>query len=492
MQAHEVTQADFNLHFDSLAALALRPPISSDTQWFQSGIKDGQLITVVFQLKSISENNDPRRTFTPSPDAPQLPDWINPRAETQAYTLDYSRTRQVGSTDPKPIQRPMPRARPIGKTTSTIAELTKPEMGVPLTLGRVCLRFMSITPDLESVNRVVSTYVNAATDPIVANTDPKESAKFGEASATRILKLTTDPDTAQLPDTTPAHIETIASLDATNPHHSALLHSVAEQMGEALIGEGPFGQSQRTRLRLQRSAIDLVRRLEEQGLLSDSWWANYGIMAGAVNLDRGLLATAHAKIAADQGAEVLKHINPDAVQTMLKHYIGNVLKHYAEDDTRDVAMVKRFIEVLCGPYGAADPNKVLVAARAMESSSQNPRTFKDMRDLGDALLLLLKCTRKGDDQQQAEQFEQDILHVEIIDILHHATRDERTKRISERMAARWLHERFLGATPADLKDIARKYADGTSPLAVRAQWRARRGGGIQAWKSAKRGYGYFS
>lgn len=291
------TPAEFDLHFNALAYRATHPPVHVDTQWFQISevAKTGELRTSVYQLTDIGDTTG--RQFEPTPETP-LPDWLVASAD-MTYTLRYNRQQRTGLADPTAPQ-PITRKR-YGRKVGSIIDILSPGLVRQLTIGRACLYFSQIAPDFASVNTVIRTYSDIARTAMSEALDDNESTDLGRHAATRGLNLIAAPSNAESLDAAQSFTGVLAHLDTSNPHHSALLYGVRENVGQAITGsELSHGRTKSTVTPVMRqAAIGLARQMEEKGLLNAQWWAQYGIREGAVHRDMELLATAYEKIAGE-------------------------------------------------------------------------------------------------------------------------------------------------------------------------------------------------
>jgi hypothetical protein len=182
-------------------------------------------------------------------------------------------------------------------------------------------------------------------------------------------------------------------------------------------------------------------------------------------------------LAGGNGETLLANFPAENSQALIKSYITELINRYAQDDTRDRAVMRRLQQTVIDGRGVADlaqlitvANGIIKGQNEMREPEEEPQPLLDrqsMFSVGDALLIVLEQTRplSATDDEWSALFEQDVQHAEIIDTLHVLTRKDR----SEAMRLTSVFLRYPLASDQTIVDIRGQLTTGAAPATVRVQ-----------------------
>jgi hypothetical protein len=287
------------------------------------------------------------------------------------------------------------------------------------------------------------TYVQWATPDKIEETSG-DNTRIGSHSMARSLLIATVQN-APYTDAS-AYIELLADLDRhNNPNHAAVHRAVVDVLGTVVTNEGslPFPTTQKY-LPVE-AARDAAFVLDEHQILDNQWWIGYGIASGGVFTINGFLPRLHKKLASKEAAQELGGFVPSNALSYVKTYVAKLIDAYTYDSTRDRDFMGKVKTVVDDKRGGVDLAQLIaigngIAKGKNASAAPGEALFarydeRDMRNVGDALLLLLDRSRLPSTEAtvQTAQFDQDMLHVEIVDMLHMGLRRPRSEALRRRL-----------------------------------------------------------
>ena len=348
------------------------------------------------------------------------------------------------------------------------------------TMGRLCIRAANLAPSLESLGRVVQAYVDTMDHKQEAIGD---DSRMSKAVVYNGLELVIEGGESFR--TNPNLLTALAPVDAANQRHMRLWASFSESLGQFLIEEVPTKWTDEKKALTQAAALDAIQELEARGLLDDRWWISFGIYARGAIKHPALLPTVYEKLLAGDSEELIPHIKAGTAQALTRGYISELLDSYARDRQRSQVTdgdPKRNIDKIreTAQRGQRSPGTIGISTilTIAKNIAGGKRIFdsESMLGLGDALLLVLERTRSSDPEVAAQQFNQDVMHIEIIDILHHVTRERKAAMRREEITLDGLQRRYPYASAEELETIRGELTAGVPPATIRARYRGRHSG----------------
>ncbi|HSX29316.1 MAG TPA: hypothetical protein VLE73_02020 [Candidatus Saccharimonadales bacterium] len=475
-QSHESGLSPaFDHHFSALLELATwNEATGGDNAWFMLADHplhiQSRLATKTWKLTEAIQGEH-AATYVPAPGIPQ-PDWLQTGLE--ARTLRYAVTELLD--EPPTTTGRVTAVRGFGGNirTTNIPELQNPHIR-PATIGRVCVRGCTVAQTHTELAFLTNTYANWATAYKV--TDTPDGDHVGRHSMSRSLLIAHTQNTYS---TAAPYAEALASLDLSNPHHKALRRAAVDILGNSLLYEDPmpFG-SRNEKTGIPETANDAVSMLDEYGVLDGTWWVIRGISAGGIFTIPGFLEKVHDKLNNKQATETLKQFSPEDARSYVNTHVSKLLHTYAASEGRTQDVLKKVLKATADGRGMVDLSKLIgISNGIIRGKNQRLRPGetpletldpRNMRDVGDALLHILELTRSQDPALQQSQQEQDILHVEIIDMLHMALRDARSQLVTGRLSSVQL--RYPAANDEELRDIMGELKNGKPIMEVRTRYR---------------------
>ena len=260
------------------------------------------------------------------------------------------------------------------------------------------------------------------------------------------LDLAADPDT-----------QFFAALGHRFVHEkSGTLHTrnLALSVGKIVIGATSDFRRDQWIAPPDENVVRFVDALDKQIALPESFWVDSCIVAGGALFTKGLASLLVNRIRrAENGMASQLHIPSDRAETYTRAYITRVLRDYSEDCERNSINARKLLENMRPSLGADASIARLIEisnhvsarynqAKKLRPSDEGfraPLLAADFASASDALLRVLELTRGTEDQLRllqtdgdirAEQFEEDLMHSEIIAFL----RTGRTKGRNHRAA----------------------------------------------------------
>jgi hypothetical protein len=340
--------------------------------------------------------------------------------------------------------------------------------------------------------------------PIRAEGAMRDNARMGASSMQRSLTIARDQGlsyTAAEP-----YVDALLALDVENNSNHRTVHEIAElALRAALLGEREGkGVITRTYQSIpQPLTLEAVQVLEERELLSPNWWMGTAIASGGAIKAPELLPIVYEKLAGEYGAEIAETLPPISAQALIKSYIAELLNTYAADEGRDRIAATRIQKAVVDARGTADLMQLIAIAngimkhedRDLDPSLRRPLLNpRRMHSVGDALLIVLEKTRpsSASDDEWGTQFDQDVLHAEILDTLHARLEYGRTEALQEQITLNSMLLRYPLASPDTLATIRGELTAGTPPAQVRSRFKGRATRSISAWRAKAPGRGLLS
>ena len=491
--------SSFDDQFDRLLELAeLNEATGGNTAWFKSevpkGALPGQYRTETTRI--VEAHGYYGEVYNPGPGVAE-PDWMsNPGSRNIDITHEHT---VVDATADTPLVTGHINKIHPWNTQGEGWLVPLPGPFRPIQVGRVCVRWAWLADTHDRLGAVTQTYLDWM------QSDRKESAtgdnsRMASTSVVRSIRIAQEQGTSY--DDAGPYVDTLTRLDLENNKHHQEIREVAELAITSIVAGDTItrgGLRLGTKSVSQPLMTEVVQAFEERGLLTSAWWMGTAISAGVAIAVPPLRPMAYEKLAGENGADLLEYIDPKNSQAIIETYIATLFRAYAKDDTRDPKLMKRINEVLINGRGMVDLKGLIHAADVMiqkegatlESNRRRPGLDRNsMLCVGDALLVLLERTRlsSNSDEVWADQFEQDVEHAEMIDILHALLRHGRTEAIREES----LRLRYPLASDDTLTTIRGALTAGEPPARVRAQFRGRQGRTVSAWRARKPGTGLVS
>lgn len=181
-----------------------------------------------------------------------------------------------------------------------------------------------------------------------------------------------------------------------------------------------------------------ITAYDEAGLLYDEFWLDAGMRAGAAVINPDFLRLLHDKLSGEDSQKLFESVKDR--RALAETYITSVLKQYKTDPTRhggNIEKLLRDMQPLAGSFRNVDLYRMtslsnrlaprissMYESGTLESEVLATLDAEDITYASDAFLRLLLLThqRETDATLRATQFEQDILHAEIVALLIAGTR----------------------------------------------------------------------
>jgi hypothetical protein len=191
---------------------------------------------------------------------------------------------------------------------------------------------------------------------------------------------------------------------------------------------------------IAKTARDAAFTLEQYNALDARWWVDHGITAGGIFKVPDYLPIMHQKLATAEAEDRLSDFSLKDSASFVAAHVARLLEAYAQDETRDPTLLAKIKRAVIDRPGVANLSKLIAlgnqAAKGKYPEGQYPKlNTADQRDVGDALLLILERSIPADasEAQQAAQFEQDMQHVEVLEILREGLRPRRDEAMRRRI-----------------------------------------------------------
>lgn len=470
---------------------AMRATTGRDYAWSRaarthSGMAPGRYATTLFQIDAIQPlPGEPGEPYYPDPDVAE-PEWIEAGRGAQ---IAYAQTDFLPRRQPEVKQFERPKERLIGQSD------WRAPMGPhrPASVGRACVRWgwlADTLPDLALVGKKYSEWTQDGTNG--AGQSLRYSEYVGHLLVWRGLEIAA---TASYPPANPV-VEVFARL-GDNEAHRTVLEVARMALQGALLGEPPAkGAVNKDRGPLpQHVAVEATKVWEDRELLPLEWWIKTGIMKHSAISTPQLLPIVYQNLASAEYGDIARHL-PIEPHAMIKSYVAKLLETYGADEGRNHEALLKINKHVIEPNKEANlPKLIAIANGIMRQKDSNldvsqRRKLLDVRSMfsvGDALLIVLNAIRHGGTpDEQAMQFEQDVLQAEIIDVLHVALQEKRAQIVQKQMTTDSLRLRYPGAPDETLTTIMGELtAPGNSVASVRARFR-RGQQGVVFGRDAKR------
>lgn len=393
----------------------------------------------------------------------------------------------------------------------------------PARVGRACVRWSILVDTFQDLGTVVSTYL----DWMHAGRQEEaheSNARLGRRSMQRSLLLAVETDQSYV--AAAPYVDVLANnLDGDNPNHLAVLERIELALRNVVLGhpiekkEPPRmvrgvpqpptakSSSQSSQVIPVPLAMEAVKALDARDVLTPRWWMGTAIVSGGAITVPDLLPMVHEKLVGDEGAAIAAETPAISSQALIRSYIGSLLTACANDETRYRPNAVKFQRLIVSPSGAADlirlvhtANWILenevAAAESRPPKRIPPERLKEtsMFSIGDALLTILYHTRPEDASNEVwgAQFDQDVLHAEILDTLHARLSYGRTEALKGRMALDSLRLRYPFVDRQTLETIRGELTSGASPAVLRGQYRGSQGVTVSRWRLKTPGRGFLS
>lgn len=368
------------------------------------------------------------------------------------------------------------------------------------TVGRVCLGMCNMANTFEQLTEVVQTYFTwlgaTALAPARAG---HEGGSLGRASMARsfVLAQRGRPYSQASP-----YLQLIRELPEDAASSQSFRLSATTVLSDVVLGTGDYKPKPP---QMDESIIlQVIQEADASDLIDDAWWVGTGLLAGGVLKVPGLLPIVHEKLTGKDGPDTVENFPGDLTRQSLELYITALFDaHLDPQSSRRIPLLRGIRKRIAkagavvdlrelineGNRIAEDRNKTAEPGEHMPQLDPN-----DLRSVGDALLRILTITRSRTitPGERAAQFDQDILHVEVVDTLHSLLRGRGTQAIVQNIDS--LHARYPQSTTDELTDMMGQINAGVSPSRVRAWWRARRRAAsqVKAQSATKPGSGIVS
>ncbi len=247
-------------------------------------------------------------------------------------------------------------------------------------------------------------------------------------------------------------------------------HWISDVLGKMLIGNEVGSFTKSNVQNIEKAAIArAIEVYDKAGLVNDGFWLKFGVRASGAVKNPDFLSVLYTKLMSENGERILGNIHDS--QLLVRSYVTALLKQYQKGPDRHEGNIETILQAIrpgSDPTRTVDLNKLVTLSnkitpnlneRRATTSSEDllaPLRPDDMAHVSDGLLRLLHLTRPADitEQQRIKQFEQDMLHTEVISLLVEGAR-QRTTRIIGHVALA-----FPNATPNQIRDLQRSLATG--------------------------------
>jgi hypothetical protein len=347
----------------------------------------------------------------------------------------------------------------------------------PATMGRICLRWCAHAETFTELALPVGAYTDWLSN------NPEEGSgdanRVGLASLCRSLIIGSERGSPY--EEAAPYLDILARLKAWDDGHKALKRGVLSSLGRAVVGDAQkISQWLPVEVDMQY-AFQAANAFDERGLLSGAWWAQVGISSGGVFKVPGMLEKVYQKLANDTTGEVLSSIPPDLARVLIAEYTGNLITAYARPESGREHSVAGVLKSKLVDWRGVTSLPLMTAVargivkdknrRAAPGDHIRPLAVDNLGDVADALLLLAECTRARDPELAAAQFEEDVRHVEIIDMLYFGLRDAGSRKQAVTQDSTRL--RYPDASTEELAEVMGQLNGGKPPATVRAWFRSR-------------------
>ncbi|HSX31972.1 MAG TPA: hypothetical protein VLF43_01820 [Candidatus Saccharimonadales bacterium] len=483
--AESLPSPQFERHFSRLVGLAeWNAQSGGGNAWFEwepNKRSPGQYRSETWQPSVIYNLRDSNE-FTPQPGVSK-PEWVSDPAYPR--TVHYSRTEMTNNG-----------ATALPSKSSAAGQkweegfINAPNLDArPATVGRICIRGCSIAYTYGDVALATQTYAERAT-PDKAEEIVSADNRIGAYSMSRSLLIATDQKVSYEHAT--GYAQVLAALDPENQRHAAIKNTALGALSRALLNDGRLAFVSSTKTPPTAAAREATFVLDRHGVIDDIWWLGNGITAGCVFTVPGFLPMLHRKLASKESERSMANLQPTNGISYVNSYVTKIINTYAQDNARDCELLGKVKKIIIDKRGNVDIPQLIAVGNGLAQTKNKtaaagdehfPRyDVHDTRNVGDALLLILDRSRLPSIEQsvRAEQFAQDMQHVEIIDMLQTGLRAKRSEALRNRLGADPTKSVIKAVTAKSVPEISRAanwYSPGqlcsaTQESAARAIWRS--------------------
>jgi len=247
-------------------------------------------------------------------------------------------------------------------------------------------------------------------------------------------------------------------------------HWISDSLGKMLIGNEVGSLSKGDVKNIDQAAIArAIEVYDKAGLVNDRLWLSFGVRAGGAVKNPDFLPVLYTKLMSEDGGRILENIHDS--QLLLRAYITALLLRYQNEPDRHADNIKTILQAIRpgnDPARTVDLKKLVALSNKITPALNQERVTTSSEDLlspldpaasvhaSDGLLRLLHLTRPAgiSERRRAEQFEQDMLHSEVLSMLVEGAR-QRTARIIGYAALA-----FPNATPDQMRSLRRSLVTG--------------------------------